>query len=103
MALDQDLIDAFNETQQALIDNADWWPNNLVKLKAYIDAYTRALAIMPQLASHGGSAAEELRFDKNVQKSELDDLRKRYTRLASRKNGNGGFRQNQLSRNSNRW
>lgn len=104
MALDQNLIDSFNATQQALIDNADWWPNDLVKLKAYIDAYTRALAILPQLASHGGSQAEELRFNKEVQKDELDYLRERYTRLSSQASGSkGGFRQNQLSRGPGRW
>jgi len=103
MALDQSLIDSFNATQTALIENADWFPNDLGKLKAYIDAYTRALAILPQLASHGGSQAEELRFDKGIQKEELDYLRKRYLRLLNTSKGTGGFRQNQLSRGPGRW
>lgn len=104
MALDQDLVDAFNDTQLALIENSDWWPGNLVKLKAYINAYTMALAIKPQLASHGGSQAEELRFNKEVEKDELDYLRKTYLRLSSKSSSaRGGFRQNQLSRNRARW
>ena len=103
MALDQSLINAFNATQTALIDNADWWPGDLTKLKAYIDAYTRALAIIPQLASHGGSQAEELRFNKDIQKAELDYLRSKYSRLSNSSKGTGGFRQNQLSRGPGRW
>jgi len=103
MALNQQLIDSVATVNQAFIDNADWFPGDLVKLKAMIDAYSQALALRPSLASHGGSSAEEIRFALEVNAAELNRLRETYLRLLSRSNKRGGFRQHQLTQDNARW
>lgn len=103
MALDQALIDAVAGINTAFVENADWFPSNTTKLLALIHAYEKALALRPQMASHGGSAAEELRFNQEVTAERLAELQKRYQVLQRQTNGNGGFRQNQLRRGADRW
>ena len=104
MALSQSLVDAHNSYQQAMLDNHDWFPSNTTKLLAFIHAYSLDLALKPQLISHGGSQAEELRWDVEVTREELIRLQRIYGRLAARANGKGGgFRQTQTSRPPARW
>ena len=102
MAIDQAIIDAVANINTAFIENADWWPNDTVKLKNMIDAYSKALSIRPSLAAHGGSQAEEIRFNMEVSHTELQTLRNKYTSL-TRASGSGSFRQHQLNKCHQRW
>lgn len=103
MAVDQTLIDAFTEINQALNDNGDWYPEDLTKLRAFIGAMHRAIALRPQLMSRGGQA-EALRFDKETDLNYLIFLEKEEKSLAARLNATGGFVSHQReTRVSTRW
>lgn len=101
--IDPDLITAVEDINRAFYTNGDWFPDNAPKLLKFIHAYEKALAIRPAMASHGGSAAEELRFSQDVVQSELQELKATYLRLTRTRRGVGGFRQNQLTRGGERW
>ena len=103
MAVDQDLINAFTEINTALNENGDWYPDNLVKLQAFIGAYHRAIALRPQLASRGGQA-ETLRFDLVSSLEHLKFLEGEEKSLRARLNATGGFVSHQREqRVSTRW
>ena len=90
MAVDQDLIDAFTEINTALNENGDWYPDNQTKLRAFVNAMHRALALRPQLMSRGNQG-EALRFDLEVSLEYLRYLETSEKSLGARLNAAGGF------------
>jgi hypothetical protein len=100
MAVTPDYADRYNEAKDAVWQYADYFElESDVRCRKYITGLTRALSIIPQLVAHGGSGAEELREDKETMFAELQQARKW---LTTRKRA-GGFRQVQMSRQSERF
>ena len=101
--IDPDLIQSVADINRAFYVNADWFPSNDAKLLKLVHAYEKALALRPAMISHGGSAAEELRFNLEVSQQRLEELQGQYNDLMRAKRKVGGFRQTQLSRGGTRW
>ena len=87
MSLDQGLIDAYKAANDEIIATSDWMPDDDAKLLRLIAALLKKIFLSPSVAAHGGSDAEEIRFNLDVWNEQARALQGQYRMLTNRKVG----------------